>query len=147
MCTYELHVSVKKKKKIFLFSSEYMQRICVRACCQRYFSNANAEFPFLAGLACYTCLHRANTSCTKHGTRAHTHIKRLYAGSHPHRHVHTRKRVFLAQRRGHTHTHTERVFEAAWLECAWSSGRLAGDLYGVSAFRSPNMRGNNLLVC
>lgn len=83
-----------------------------------YYSNANAEFPLLTGLAC-TCLPSMTTSCTRKDTPvlcAHTE-KCLYAESHPHLYARTRKLVFLAGSHTWTHTYTLREL----LESLWSS--------------------------
>lgn len=117
-----------------------------------YYSNANAEFPLLTGLAC-TPVYLAWLLPVQGRILLYSvHTQRnAYMQNHTLIYMHAQENWYFLRdpTHGHTHTHWEsfwRAFEAAWLECAVSSGRLAGGLYGISAFRNPNMRGNNLLV-
>lgn len=171
--SYIFLTAIKKKSfsvlnicSVFVCECMPELRMCVSfvssTCGTVHYSNANAEFPFLTGLACtpvYLARLLPVQSMVLLFAPAHTltHAHRNAAGSHPHLHVHTRKMVFLAQRREHTHTltHTHRQLREP-LESLWSSVvgvRLCpqagwrGIFMVFFALRSPNMRGNNLLVC
>lgn len=92
------------------------------------YSNANAEFPFLVGLAGTPVYLLPGTP--RAPARARPQKRPVTGGGHSHR---------------CSDTHTQRLwsaFEATWLKCVCPQ---AG-WQGVSAFRSPDMRGNNLLV-
>ncbi len=130
------------------------------------YSNANAEFPFLTGLArtpVYLARLLPVQGMVLLFAHTHTHIH-AQARTHAHRETlicritpssacaHKKNGISCTEARTHTctditHTHTlwEPLKQRGW-SVPVSSGRLAGDLYGVSAFRSLNMRGNNLLV-
>lgn len=120
-----------------------------------YYSNANAEFPLLTGLAC-TPVYLAWLLPVQGRILLYSvHTQRnAYMQNHTLIYMHAQENWYFLRTDGiphmDTHIHTERAFGEPLKQHGWSvpvsSGRLAGGLYGVSAFRNPNMRGNNLLV-